>query len=172
MRLTEEIRTILSYSREEAMRTGCYAIAPEHLLLGILRHGNNSAADFMARFGLDPAKVKADVEGHVFRRDAVPYSKEDEITFTRSALNVGSMALMEAMRKSEDVEGIHLLCALCDNPGDWCSGYLNAAGINLGLLRTMRKKKGADSEKKSALPSSEDIDRLLSVFYSDKEIFS
>jgi len=172
MTLSEEILTILGYSREEAMRTGCYAIAPEHLLLGILRHGSGSTADLFRRFGLDPAKVKADVEEHVFRKEAIPYSDEDEITFTRSALNVGSMALMEAMRSGEDVEGIHLLCALCDNPGDWCSAYLNSSGITLGLLRTIRKKKSTDSEKKSALPSSEEINRLLSVFYSDKEIFS
>lgn len=172
MTLTEEILTILGYSREEAMRTGCYAIAPEHLLLGILRSGQGGAAGVLRLFGLDAAKVKADVEEHVFRKEAVPYSKEDEITFTRSALNVGSMALMEAMRSGEDVAGIHLLCALCDNPGDWCSSYLNGAGITIGLLRTMRKKKSADPEKKSALPSTEDINRLFSVFYSDKEIFS
>lgn len=172
MQLTEEIRTIFIYSRDEAMRTGCYAIAPEHLLLGILRHGNNSAVELFKQFGLEPAEVKTKFDEKVFCKEAVPFSQEDEVTFTRSALNVASMALMEAMRVNEDVEAIHLLSALCDCPGSWHNDYLNSHGLSLQLIRTIRKKACDDSKKKSAIPSSEELNSLLSAFYSDKDFFS
>ncbi len=172
MILTEEIRTILLYSRDEAMRTGCYAIAPEHLLLGILRHGDNAAVRTLGQFGLDPAAVKADLDGRVFREQAIPYSDEDDISFTRSALNICSYTLMEAMRCNQDVSSIHLLAALCDCPGDFCSTYLHGRGITLQVLRTIMSRSSEASTRKTSLPETEDLNKLLSVFYRDKEIFS
>jgi len=168
MRLTEEIRTILDYSREEAMRTGCYAIAPEHLLLGILRHGSNSAMDFISRAGLDPKAMKAEIDARVFREEGVPYGEEDRISFTRSSLNITNMAIMEAMRQGSDFRAVHLLAALCDNPGDWCSDYLRSHGLDIRIIRSYTKKSSASS----ALPSSDELNRLLSAFYPGKEIYS
>ena len=43
LQLSDEVQKIMTYSREEAMRLGNYTIGPEHLLLGILRHGDNEA---------------------------------------------------------------------------------------------------------------------------------
>ena len=39
LRISDQLHSIINYSREEAMRTGCYGIAPDHLLLGILDTG-------------------------------------------------------------------------------------------------------------------------------------
>lgn len=39
--LSEEINSIVSYARDEAMRTGSYVIETDHLLLGLLRHADN-----------------------------------------------------------------------------------------------------------------------------------
>lgn len=172
MRLSEEIRTILLYSRDEAMRTGCYAIAPEHLMLGLLRHSDNTAVALLRRFGLDPDEVKADFDKKVFRESAVPYSREDEVGFTRTALNISSMAIMEAMRADEDVQAVHLLSALCDCPGEWCGDYLHERGLSVQLIRTVCRKADDGSAKKSTIPSTEDLNSLLGAFYTDKEIFS
>ena len=43
--ISDELNAIINYSRDEAMRTGSYGIAPDHLFLGIIRHGENTAAD-------------------------------------------------------------------------------------------------------------------------------
>lgn len=171
MQLTEEIQTILGYSREEAMRTGCHAIAPEHLLLGIIRHGNNSATDFLSRAGIDPKAAKEELDARVFRDREIPYSEDDGITFTRSALNICSMAVMEALREGGDIKALHLLAALCDSPGDWCGGYLRSHGLDIRIIRSYTKKSSAEP-KDPALPSPEDMNRLLSVFYPDRDIYS
>ena len=34
IRISEELNTILLYARDEAMRTGSYAIGADHLMLG------------------------------------------------------------------------------------------------------------------------------------------
>ena len=170
MQLTEEIRTILEYSREEAMRTGCRAISPEHLLLGILRHGNNSAVDFLTRAGLSPEVVKSEVEKRVFRDEPIPYGEAENVGFTRSALTASSMAIMEAIKDGDDVRSIHLLAALCDTPAEWCGKYLRSQGLDIRVIRSYSKKSSPD--KKSELPAGEDINRLLSVFYKDRDIYS
>ena len=170
MQLTEEIRTILEYSREEAMRTGCRAIFPEHLLLGILRHGSNSAIDFLSRAGLDPQQVKNDVENHVFRDEPVPFDEAENVGFSRAALTASSMAIMEAIKAGDDVRAVHLLAALCDTPEEWCGNFLRSHGLDIRIIRSYTKK--SSPEKQSALPSGEDIDRLLSVFYQDRDIYS
>jgi hypothetical protein len=38
-KFSQRIKDVLSYSKEEAIRLGNHEIAPEHLLLGILREG-------------------------------------------------------------------------------------------------------------------------------------
>ncbi len=172
MRLTEEIRTILLYSRDEAMRTGCYGIAPEHLLLGLLRHGHNGAMDVLRKFGLDPARIKEDMDAHVFHEHAIPYEEQENVNYTRSSLNITNLTIMEAIRSGQDVSSVHLLAAICDSPGEFCSEYLHKAGLNLQVLRTMIDKSSGETGKKSSLPSTEVLNRLFGVFYKDKEFFS
>ena len=43
IRISEELNSIINYAREEAMRTGSYGIGPDHLFLGIIRHGDPPA---------------------------------------------------------------------------------------------------------------------------------
>ena len=43
IKISDELNDIIRYARDEAMRTGSYGIGPDHLFLGILRHGENAA---------------------------------------------------------------------------------------------------------------------------------
>jgi len=43
IRISDELNDIIRYARDEAMRTGSYGIGPDHLFLGVLRHGDNAA---------------------------------------------------------------------------------------------------------------------------------
>ncbi|MBO7764082.1 MAG: Clp protease N-terminal domain-containing protein, partial [Bacteroidales bacterium] len=58
LRLPKEINEIVGISREEAMRTGCYDITPDHLVLGIIRHKDNSAYELLMRFKIDLLMLK------------------------------------------------------------------------------------------------------------------
>ena len=62
IRISDQLNSIINYSREEAMRTGSYGIAPDHLLLGILRHRENSAADALLGVGTDLEELKQFIE--------------------------------------------------------------------------------------------------------------
>lgn len=113
IRISEELNTILLYARDEAMRTGSYAIGADHLMLGILRHGENAACLLLQELGVDLAAFKRFVDSCLFRERSVPYSAEDKMTVGRSAQNVINMAAFEALKVGSDqVRSLHLLLAL------------------------------------------------------------
>ena len=58
IRISDQLNSIISYSREEALRTGSYGIAPDHLFLGILRHKENAAADALLGVGTNLQELK------------------------------------------------------------------------------------------------------------------
>ena len=113
IRISEELNTILLYARDEAMRTGSYAITADHLMLGILRHSENAACLLLKELGVDLTEFKRFVDSRLFRDRSVPYSASDSMSVARSAQNVINMAAFEALKSgSAEVQALHLLLAL------------------------------------------------------------
>lgn len=128
--ISDRLNSIINYSREEAVRTGSYGIAPDHLFLGILRHRENTAADTLRGLGADLEEMKQFIDGRIFTNEHIPYSGIDKVTFSRGAQNVLSLTLLEATRiRSAKASSQHLLLALCRNTDSYGSTYLNDTGI-------------------------------------------
>ena len=51
IKFSQELLTILGYARDEAMRTGCYGIGADHIVLGLLRPRANNASRGLAACG-------------------------------------------------------------------------------------------------------------------------
>ena len=61
-RLTEKTKKVITYARQEAQRMGHQYIGTEHLLLGLVREGTGVAATVLQRLGVDPKRVRIEVE--------------------------------------------------------------------------------------------------------------
>ena len=128
--ISDELNSIINYSRDEAMRTGSYGIAPDHLFLGIIRHGENTAADALRGLACDLQEMKQFIDSHIFTNEHIPYSDIDNISFSRGAQNALSFTILEATRlKSREASSQHLLLALCKAGGSYGSSYLKDTGI-------------------------------------------
>ena len=135
IRISDQLNSIINYSREEALRTGSYGIAPDHLFLGILRHRENPAADALMGVGTDLEELKQFIDSHIFTNERIPYSEMEKISFSRGAQNVLSFTILEATKvRCREAGPQHLLLALCRAAGSYGSSYLRDTGVDYGYI--------------------------------------
>lgn len=143
MKISEELSKIIEFSRDEALRTGSYGIGPDHLFLGIIRHGENMAFQAMRDLGADTDALKKFIDERVNTNEQIPYSEIDKITYSRGAQSVLTLTIMEAQRaKAEEASSQHLLLALCRSTGSYGQAYLRSIGIDYGRLLAYMEKNG------------------------------
>ena len=135
--ISEELNSIIKYSRDEAMRTGSYGIAPDHLFLGIIRHRENSAVDALRGVGTDIDEFKQFIDSKIFTNEHIPYSEADNVAFSRGAQNILSFTVLESTRAlCATASSQHLLLALCRAGGSYGSSYLRDTGIDYKTILT------------------------------------
>ena len=162
IRISEELNTVLLYARDEAMRTGSYAIGADHLMLGLLRHGENAACLLLKELGMDLTAFKRFVDACLFRDRSVPYSAEDKMTVGRSAQNVINMAAFEALKVgSDEVQALHLLLALSRSAGTATATRLSEAGVDTRALLHQLEKHGWKRAEGYPAPAEEEVSRSM-----------
>ena len=113
LQLSSELNDILSYSREEAMRLGNFTIAPDHFLLGILRHRHNHACTTMNAVGLNDDQFKKRLEARLLGGEMIPLEQSERLTLSKPAENALKMMYLEARSLREtQPNAIHLLLAI------------------------------------------------------------
>ena len=133
--ISDELHSIINFSREEAMRTGSYGIAPDHLFLGILRHRENIATDALRAAEIDLEEMKHFIDSHIFTNEHIPYSDIDKVSFSRGVQNVLSFTILEATKlRSAQASSQHLLLALCKAGSSYGSTYLHDLGVDYGHI--------------------------------------
>ncbi len=143
IRISEELNAIINYSREEAMRTGSYGISPDHLMLGIIRHGENTALDILKGLETDIMEMKGFIDGKIFTNEHIPYTEAGHVTFSRGAQNVLSITVLEATRMNgKEASSQHLLLALCRNTGSYSQSYLRDTGVDYGRVMAYINRAG------------------------------
>ena len=142
--ISDELNSIINFSREEAMRTGSYGIAPDHLFLGILRHRENTAVDALRGTMVEIDEMKQFIDEKIFTNEHIPYSDIDKVSFSRGAQNVLSFTILEATKlRSAQASSQHLLLALCIILRAYvrCDGksrrYGNTDKVHLGEVGTL-----------------------------------
>ena len=70
-RYTERARRILFFARYEASQLGSVSIETTHLLLGLIREGDNPATQVLNGLGVDPNRVRQEVVRRVSARRVV-----------------------------------------------------------------------------------------------------
>lgn len=172
MKISKEFDAIIGFAREEAMRTGSYTIEADHLLLGILRHGDNDAVRAMRERGIDTSGCKSDIDSAIFHEHSIPYSNEDDIRLGREGGNAVSLAIADSMAEdASETSAIHLLKAILKQEQSIGSAYLRRKGMRAETL-------GAPSAGKAAAvppaPGKNELAALLATFTirTDKTIAS
>ena len=109
---SQKLSDILEYSREEAGRLRCDSIGPEHLLLAILRDGNNAATELLSKLHADLPNIKHEIEDDIERCNTFN-DMARSLDLNASANKVMRLCLLEArVLKNTVADAEHLLLAL------------------------------------------------------------
>ena len=143
IKISDDLNSIIGYAREEAMRTGSYGIGPDHLFLGIIRHGDNDAFRTLEGLGADTDTMKRFIDSRIFTNENIPYSELENITFSRAAQNILNLTIMESVKlKNPEAAPQHLLLALCRTTGSYGVTFLRDLGIDYARILTYMDKNG------------------------------
>lgn len=160
---------VLGFSRDEAVRTGWRNISADHVMLAILRHGDNDACRTLEALGADLAAFKCSIDEAVFVDEALPWEERDSVHFCESALSLLQHASLEALRcRAANVGPLHFLLAVSRMSGSYSHDWLDDRGLS---LRDLVEASGLAWERYGLAPAK-DADGMPSdpsVMLSDSE---
>lgn len=131
-----QVKEIISYSREEALRLGNDFISIEHLLLGLIRDGDNTAVRTIEAMGVDVQDLRKEIEIAVKDQTSKNISNINSLPLTKQAENVIRLTMLEAkQQKSPAAESEHLMLSILKNKENIVSQILAQSGVNYNSFK-------------------------------------
>ena len=114
-----KVSEILAYSREEAARLASQSVAPEHLLLGLLRMKEGPIMNVFQRLDINLQCVKTELENRVRQDEIGMPIFTQQLVLNEKASNILKLAVLEArIQHTTRVEEQHLLLAILHDQTD------------------------------------------------------
>ena len=132
-----QVKEIISYSREEALRLGNDFIGAEHLMLGLIRDQENTAIKVLKQLNVNLAEIRKEIEMAVKDKSGKNVANINSLPLTKQAEKVIRVTVLEAKAlKSPMVETEHLLLSILKNKENIATQILNQFDIDYDLFRT------------------------------------
>ena len=157
-RLSDKLNTILSLSKEEAERLTHPEVTAEHLLLGMLRDGQNKAVELLEGMGVDLTELRMRLESVQIDSE----SGASKIPIEKIALSVAvtrllKISMLEArLQKKEEVEAEHLLLAIVRDRSNSTAGILSSYNVDYRSLLAQLNGSAAETTMGMGLDSDEE----------------
>ena len=130
-----QVKEIISFSREEALRLGNDFIGTEHLLLGVIREGENTAVKILKNLNVDLYELRKEVELAVKDKTGKNIANINSLPLTRQAEKVIRVTVLEAKAlKSPTVETEHLMLSILKNKENIATQILNQFDVDYDLF--------------------------------------
>ena len=131
-----QVKEIISFSREEALRLGNDFIGTEHLLLGLIRDGDNTAIKVLKQLNVDLYELRKEVEMAIKDKTGKNIANINSLPLTKQAEKVIRVTVLEAKAlKSPLVETEHLMLSILKNKENIATQILNQFDVDYDLFR-------------------------------------
>ncbi len=131
-----QVKEIISFSREEALRLGNDFIGTEHLLLGLIREGENTAIKILKQLNVDLYELRKEVELAVKDKTGKNIANINSLPLTKQAEKVIRVTVLEAKAlKSPLVETEHLMLSILKNKENIATQILNQFDVDYDVFR-------------------------------------
>lgn len=134
-KFSPQVKDVISFSREEALRLGHDYIGAEHLLLGLIREGDGMAIKILKSIGVDTATLRRSIEDAVRGASGVSVNLGN-IPLTRQAEKVLKITYLEAKIFKSDLIGTeHLLLSILRDDDNIASQILMQYNITYEIFK-------------------------------------
>lgn len=167
-KFSPQVKDVISFSREEALRLGHDYIGTEHLLLGLIREGDGMAIKILVSLGVDTSKLRTSIEDAV-RGTSSTTVNLGNIPLTKQAEKVLKITYLEAKIFKSDLIGTeHLLLSILRDDDNIASQILSQYNVNYDIFKQEVEinKNGFRDEAQGGTPTGGDED------YHEEESFS
>ena len=155
--LSNDLKIILDYAREEAVRLGSWSVSPDHLMLGIFRYRECEAVAILTECGAVIQEIKENIEALIARGTSIPYDKRSEVEISGRVKEIYAEAFNQMVP-----EGVHpgtsqILLSIMATPECVTGDILLDSGIGYqDVLEKIAERREAGEKprrKETSLPS-------------------
>ena len=159
---SQHIKSVLNYSKEEALRLGTPVIGLEHLILGILRDGECEAVEILQQLGADFNTLRKKIEAYIKPDKFRAISETEDIPLTKATERVLKLVLLEAKSfKSSEIKTEHLLLAILKDESAYVTKLLKNMDIDYMAVRSkLEDMEFADKDFRADANSGDDDERM------------
>jgi ATP-dependent Clp protease ATP-binding subunit ClpC len=131
-----QVKEIISYSREEALRLGNDFIGTEHLVLGLIRDEENTAIKILKSLNIDLQELRKEIEVAVKDKTGKNIANINSLPLTKQAEKVIRITVLEAKAsKSAVVESEHLMLSILKNKENIATQILNQFDVDYDVFK-------------------------------------
>ncbi len=132
---SENLKEVISYSREEAIRLGNDFIGVEHLILGVLRFGDGFAVEVLKLLQVELFDLRRELENVVRNKGVNKLEHSHSLPLTKQGEKVFRVSRLESKAlRSEKVECEHLVLAVLKNNENVACQILNRFNVDYDVF--------------------------------------
>ena len=155
-----QVKEIISYSREEALRLGNDFIGTEHLVLGIIRDEDNTVIKILKGLNIAIDELRREIEVAVKDKTGKNIANINSLPLTKQAEKVIRITVLEAKSlKSPSVECEHLMLSILKNKENIATHILNQFDVDYEFFKNeLGFVASAPQEPKAEFGDEDDFD--------------
>ena len=150
--VSQEVKNIVSNSRNEAIRLRNGSIGIEHVFLGLLRERDCTAVKILNELEVDLATIKLRIENAIGQEGTdICYTSDSELPVLRQTVKVYRRSYLESVRmKAKTILSEHLLLAILSEGNNLVAQLLERNEITYDrLAKYIRTQNGIAEEEDS-----------------------
>ncbi|MEX6627256.1 ATP-dependent Clp protease ATP-binding subunit [Tenacibaculum salmonis] len=146
-----QVKDVITFSKEEALRLGHDFIGTEHLLLGLIKKGDGKAIEILTTFDVDLELMRNKLEKLNPAILSIASIEKKNLHLTRQAEKAIKTTFLEAkLYQSNSIDTAHLLLCILRNENDPATKLLQKYDVSYEDAKTLYKELHIDDDNFSS----------------------
>ena len=135
-KFSQEVKEVISNSREEALRLNHDTIGIEHLVLGLVRENESMAIKVLNSLEVDPVTLRKSIENAIKERSTKKVHNPGSLPLTKQAEKVLKITVLEAkVMKTEIIGTEHLMLSILKNTDNVATQILGRYDVDYAIFK-------------------------------------